>query len=180
MSEDNKHIVYSNIKKTRKQRGMSQSKLAELVGYADKTMISHIENGKIDLSTSKLAEIARALNVSPAYLMGWTDNDDPDYPFNEDGIEQVNKTIIDLVGVNTIDDQYRFVAESLHSKKTDGIDAFTSKDYYIDVETAKIAQELHDNQDMRMLFDAAKDSKPEDLKMVADMLKRLKSTNPEG
>ena len=34
-------------------------------------MISHIENGKIDLTRSKIVEIANALNVAPGYLMGW-------------------------------------------------------------------------------------------------------------
>jgi len=56
----------------------------------------------------------------------------------------------------------------------------TQDEYYLKTETAAIAQELFDNPDYRMLFDAAKDSKPEDIKMVADMLTRLKQTNPDG
>ena len=54
---------------------MSQTELALKVGYKDKTMISHIENGKIDLPTTKLADIAMALGVTPGYLMGWEDID---------------------------------------------------------------------------------------------------------
>ena len=52
--------------------------------------------------------------------------------------------------------------------------------YYIDNETAVKAQEIFDNPDLRSLFDAAQNSKPEDLQMVADMLKRFKETNPNG
>lgn len=52
--------------------------------------------------------------------------------------------------------------------------------YYFDDDTAQKAQELFDNPDLRMLFDAARDSKPEDLQMAADMLKRFKETNPDG
>ena len=52
--------------------------------------------------------------------------------------------------------------------------------YYFDDETAAKAQELFDNPDLRMLFDAARDSRPEDLQMAADMLKRFKETNPNG
>lgn len=52
--------------------------------------------------------------------------------------------------------------------------------YYEDVETAKVAQEIFENPDMRILFDAARDSKPEDLRRAADLLKRFKQTNPEG
>ena len=51
---------------------------------------------------------------------------------------------------------------------------------YYDDGTLEVAQELFDNVDMRLLFDAARDCKPEDLKMAADLLKRLKATNPDG
>jgi len=52
--------------------------------------------------------------------------------------------------------------------------------YYINSDTAEKAQELFDNPDLRILFDAARDSRPEDLQMAADMLKRFKETNPDG
>lgn len=52
--------------------------------------------------------------------------------------------------------------------------------YYFSDETARVAQELFENKDLRILFDAARDAKPEDLKMAADMLKRFKGTNDEG
>ena len=49
------------------------------------------------------------------------------------------------------------------------------KAYYFDKETGDKAQELFENPDMRILFDAARNSKPEDLQMAADLLKRLKA-----
>ena len=52
--------------------------------------------------------------------------------------------------------------------------------YYLDAETAQKAQELFSDNDMRILFDAARGSRPEDLQMAADLLKRLKATNPNG
>jgi transcriptional regulator with XRE-family HTH domain len=52
--------------------------------------------------------------------------------------------------------------------------------YYFNDETAKIAQQLFEDKDMRLLFDAARDSKPENLQMAAEMLKRFKETNPNG
>ena len=52
--------------------------------------------------------------------------------------------------------------------------------YYVYGETAKVAQEIFENKDMRILFSAAKDSRPEDLRMAADMLMRFKQTNPDG
>lgn len=54
------------------------------------------------------------------------------------------------------------------------------KEYYFDNETAETAQEIFDDPDLHALFDAAKDSTPENLKLAAELLKRLKATNPEG
>jgi transcriptional regulator with XRE-family HTH domain len=55
-----------------------------------------------------------------------------------------------------------------------------SAGYYLDEETTKVAQEVFDNPDLRILFDAARASKPEDIRMAADILKRLKETNSNG
>ena len=46
--------------------------------------------------------------------------------------------------------------------------------YYLNNETAEIAQHLFENKDLRVLFDAAKDATPEDLKTTYDMLMALK------
>ena len=53
--------------------GLSQERLAELVGYKDRSSIAKIESGLVDLSQSKIASFAAALNVTPAYLMGIDD-----------------------------------------------------------------------------------------------------------
>ena len=63
--------LYSNIKAIRKQKGISQTKLAELVGYTHKSMISKIESGKIDLSRDKIIEFANALDVPVSELLGF-------------------------------------------------------------------------------------------------------------
>ena len=52
--------------------------------------------------------------------------------------------------------------------------------YYVDGETAQIAQEIFEDPDKRALFNAARDSRPEDLKMAAGLLERFKETNPDG
>lgn len=46
--------------------------------------------------------------------------------------------------------------------------------YYINPETAALAQELHDNPDLRVLMDASRDLSPEDVKFVADLVQRMK------
>ena len=52
--------------------------------------------------------------------------------------------------------------------------------YYENPDTAAKAEELLKNPDLRILFDAAKDSRPEHLQIAADLLKKLKETNPNG
>lgn len=52
--------------------------------------------------------------------------------------------------------------------------------YYIDAQTAAIAQRVFESPELRMLFDAAADCDPHDIQLAADMLKRFKETNPDG
>lgn len=52
--------------------------------------------------------------------------------------------------------------------------AVEHKGYYTNPEAAQMAQEIYDNPDMKILFDAAKDVSPEDLKFVADMVARMR------
>lgn len=46
--------------------------------------------------------------------------------------------------------------------------------YYLDPETAKLAQELKDNPGQRTLFDASKDLSPDDIKVVMTVINGLK------
>ena len=62
--------IYKNIRKLRKERGWTQTILAEKVGYADKTVISKIENGKIRLAVPQIERFAEVFGVTPGELMG--------------------------------------------------------------------------------------------------------------
>ena len=46
--------------------------------------------------------------------------------------------------------------------------------YYLNEETAKMAQSIFENKELRLLFDAARDASPEDLETVHSMLLALK------
>ena len=54
-----------------------------------------------------------------------------------------------------------------------GASAYEQK-YYLNEETAKVAQEIFENKELRVLFDAARDANPEDLRTTYDMLMALK------
>ena len=52
-----------------------------------------------------------------------------------------------------------------------------TEQYYIDPETARLAQAAANDPDMRLLLDAKRDLSPEDMKMVIDLAKRLLNRN---
>lgn len=50
----------------------------------------------------------------------------------------------------------------------------SGKKYYLNDETAAIAQDIFENKELRVLFDTARDAEPEDLTTVHNMLLALK------
>lgn len=72
-------------------------------------------------------------------------------------------------------DKIDMLCEYFHCTRADILDTpDVNKKYYADDETTQIAQEIFDNEELKLLFDAAVDSSPEDLKTVHDMLLALK------
>lgn len=62
--------LYENIKYYRKLRHITQTELANRIGYTNRSSITRLEKGQIDLPTSKIEKIASVLDVTPAELMG--------------------------------------------------------------------------------------------------------------
>ena len=65
------------IKSLREVKKLSQSELATLVGYKDKTAIAKVEAGKVDLPQSKISAFAKALNTTTSYLFSDDVNEEP-------------------------------------------------------------------------------------------------------
>lgn len=63
--------LYKNIKKRRLELELTQTELANKMGYADKSMIAKIEKGLVDLTQSKILAFAEVLEIEPSDLMGW-------------------------------------------------------------------------------------------------------------
>ena len=57
---------------------------------------------------------------------------------------------------------------------TTGHEPEPKQGYYLNDETAAIAQEIFENKELRMLFDASRNATPEDLLTVRDMMLALK------
>lgn len=80
--------LYKNIKTKRIENGWSQTDLAKRVGYSDKSMIAKIENGKIDLTQTKIRAFAEVFRCSESELMGWREDDIP--PMADDIAELID------------------------------------------------------------------------------------------
>ena len=99
-------------------------------------------------------EVAEAINVSPQTFNTWCK-----------GIALPRMGKVQLL------------ADYFNIKKSDLIDETDNThtpDYYLNPETSKIAQEIYDNKELSLLFDAARDADPEDLQTVHSMLMALK------
>lgn len=69
------------MKTLRDQRGLTLQDVADVVGVG-KSTVRKWENGDIkNMGRDKIALVAKALNVTPGYLMGWEDG-------NEEGSDE--------------------------------------------------------------------------------------------
>ena len=89
--------LYTNIKRIRKERGLTQDNLADLVGYSANTMIARIENGKVDLPWSKILKFAEVFEISVLELMGFA---------SPDRIQKINE--LPPQGVSYLHEQLEF------------------------------------------------------------------------
>lgn len=63
--------IGERVKNRRISLGMSQTELAELLGFKDKSSICRIEKDERKLPQSMIVKLANVLNTTPAYIMGW-------------------------------------------------------------------------------------------------------------
>lgn len=129
---DNKDLQ-NFLKQRRVEMGLTLKEVSQKVGVSEGT-ISRWESGDIEnMRRDKIVAYAKALDISPAVIMGWDEAND------------IKKPV-----------------------------------YYLDPETAKVAQEIHDNHDLKVLFDAARTASPEDLRTTHQMLMALKRKERGG
>lgn len=65
--------IGERIKKIREERNISVDKLAELIGKNRATIYRYESNEIEKLPTSVLEPLCKALGTTPAYIMGWTE-----------------------------------------------------------------------------------------------------------
>ena len=67
--------IGERIKQRRLELGMTQEELAKKAGYKSRSSVNKIELSR-DLPLTKVKAVAKILECSPSYLLGWEDNND--------------------------------------------------------------------------------------------------------
>lgn len=70
-------MIGERIKTLRKERGLSQTELADKIGESKQTIYKYERNITTNIPSDKIEAIAEALTCSPCYLMGWSDELNP-------------------------------------------------------------------------------------------------------
>ena len=72
--------IGDRIRAKREALGMSQEELATKIGYKSRSSINKIEKDGRGLPQSKILLIARALETTPDFVLGWSDDETDFYP----------------------------------------------------------------------------------------------------
>lgn len=103
MAED----MAKRIKELRKEKGMTLEQVATIVGVG-KSTVRKWETGMIaNMKRDKIAALAKALDTTPIYLMGWEEE------------QKKNDTIADIVLRMRTDNEFMSAVESLYKLDKD-------------------------------------------------------------
>ena len=97
--------IGKQIRQARELRGWTQEELAHRMGYKSKSTVNKIEMGINDIPQSKVVQYAEVLGVTPAFLMGWEDE------------QNRNSAIVPLIAVLREDDTFLNLTEVFYEKK---------------------------------------------------------------
>ena len=137
MPEDTMLNIIERIKAKRVELEYSFQDLADLTGMSKSTLQRYETGGIKNIPLAKLKILAKALKVSPEWIMGW-----------------------ELTKNNKINPEQSGMVNSTN--------------YYLDEETMKKVLEIYEDKDARILLDAKRDLKREDLDYILGLIKRLK------
>lgn len=131
----------------RKELGLTLEDVGKIVGVS-KSTVKKWESGYIEnMKRDKIALLAKALQVSPLYIMGIDCN-----------LEEANNE--------------NYIRLQIESNTKPSLDS--NDHYYLNDETRQIAQDVFENPELRTLFKVARDIPPERLKAHIEFMKNLK------
>lgn len=92
MSKD----MAQRIKMLRKEKGLTLEQVANIVGVG-KSTVRKWETGMIaNMKRDKIAALANALGTTPAFLMGWKEQEEENLPTNEETLTDGEKVWLEL------------------------------------------------------------------------------------
>ena len=176
--------IGERIKQRRLELGYTQDELAKKCGYKSRSSINKIELSRA-LPLPKVTLMAKALECSESYLMGWTEegfefspatkfenilkySKENNVPLSElmDGrdIQPCDYEGIPNARVNEVKMNYDKRLGLLESEPY--IEEINTPDgsYYLDEESLELANFAFQNPEYKVLFDATRKVKPNDIK----------------
>ena len=100
--------ISERIKNRRSELGMTQEDLAVKLGYTGKATVAKIEQSGDKVTVEKIYAIAKALETSPEYLLGYRDNT---------ADEQTHLELLMQEAKNSSKDDVEFVTQLLQRLK---------------------------------------------------------------
>lgn|GEM_PF-141496 len=194
--------IGDRIRKERELAGISQTDLAEKIKISKQTLYKYEKNIITNIPSDKIEAIAKALNISESYLMGWSEeisnisNSEAEfnkvfskrlrYYLTEYGFTQSELAKRLNVSTQSVTnwckgtksprmDKVDAMCEIFNCTRADLVQEPNKSDYYYNDETKEIAQQIFESKELSLLFDAARDASPEDLQTVHTMLLALKN-----
>jgi transcriptional regulator with XRE-family HTH domain len=89
--------VGERIRQRREELNMTQGELAKKVGYTSRSSIAKIEANANGMLQSKLILFAKALQVTPAYIMGWEDILESETNDSAEKVQKRDDAIADII-----------------------------------------------------------------------------------
>lgn len=142
--------IGNNIKKWREFRNLKQTELAEMIGVSDKT-VSSWEINRTEPKMGMVEKICAALNCKKTDIIGENIAEETD-------IECFN---IQMGKSNSL---YRSLAYQEAMNEV----------YYLDEDARNLAQFMFENPEYKVLFDASRKVKKEDIEFVKQMIDRVR------
>jgi transcriptional regulator with XRE-family HTH domain len=103
--------IGEKIKQRRTQLGWSQRDLAYKMGYTNNSTIVKIEQGKVDVSQTKIVQFSEVLGVSIAYLMDWEEEQKK----NDIQSDIILRMRTDTTFMSVVEKLYKLDSEKLES-----------------------------------------------------------------
>ena len=109
-----KEGMAQRIKALRQEKGLTLEQVADVVGVG-KSTVRKWETGMIaNMKRDKIADLAKALGTTPAYLMGWEENEEKKDSPAEVQLTEGEKVLLDLFN-RVPEDQQQLVLQMIRA-----------------------------------------------------------------